>query len=207
LHGKYRRMKPAADSPLPAMKNWRRLAVLRCALVVFSHAPSLDRPNLPKLAGPEGLAPSRSDLEANPSARTSRTYWCPRPVARRLPSRDRGTMLPATPPGQTDGAGRHAPSPPSRACGTSAACYYWHYGPKKLDTTAGAAPANLGFAGWSLGCLGTSCSVIGKETAAQVTRRRKTSPTSVLNDRGLSLVEPVGVAPTPRGSKVRCADC
>ena len=35
----------------------------------------------------------------------------------------------------------------------SAACCYYHYGPK-VDTTAGLAPANLSFAGWSLGWLG-----------------------------------------------------
>lgn len=49
-----RRMKPAADSPLPAMKKWWRLAVARRALVDFNRPPSLDRPNLHKLFGTPG---------------------------------------------------------------------------------------------------------------------------------------------------------
>ena len=142
-----------------------------------------------KLAGPEGLAPSRSVLETNPSARTSRTYGArgrsaPAPVPQ---SRDHalvetplGREWPAIrslvrgedegPPSpslwrasfasaalgrrmvEQDG---YAPSPPSRAGGTSAACCYWHYSPK-VDTTAGLAPANLSFAGWTLGYSGTS---------------------------------------------------
>jgi hypothetical protein len=47
-----------------------------------------------------------------------------------------------------------------------------------MDTTAGLAPANLSFAGWSLGCSGTSWS---------------------------EMVEPAGFAPAPCGLKVRCA--
>ena len=51
-----------------------------------------------------------------------------------------------------------------------------------MDTTAGIAPANLSFAGWSLGWLGHV--VMENKTAAQVTRHEKTSLTSVLSDRG-----------------------
>ena len=51
----------------------------------------------------------------------------------------------------------------------------------KLDATAGLSPANLGFAGRSLGCSGTS-----RYSAAQVARPRKTSPSTALNDRGLT---------------------
>lgn len=58
------------------------------------------------LAGPEGLAPSRSVLETNPSARTSRTYWCPRPVARRLPLFGRQLSISQHLSGETGGAGR-----------------------------------------------------------------------------------------------------
>ncbi len=39
-------MKPAAGLPASCHEKWWRLAVARRALVVFSHAPSLDRPNL-----------------------------------------------------------------------------------------------------------------------------------------------------------------
>ncbi len=53
---------------------------------------------------------------------------------------------------------------------------------------------------WLLGHV-----VIEKKTAAQVTRREKTSLASVLNDHGLRLVEPAGFAPAPGGVKVRCA--
>ena len=38
----------ASSPPLYYGEGWWRLAVLRRALVVFSHAPSLDRPNLPE---------------------------------------------------------------------------------------------------------------------------------------------------------------
>ena len=99
--------------------KWRRPAVVRRALVDFSHAPSLDRPDLRKnVAGPEGLAPSRSVLETNPSARTSRTYWCPRPVARRLPLFGRQPCICEHLSGESlverDG---YAPSPPHCKCG------------------------------------------------------------------------------------------
>ena len=100
-------MRPAAGLSASCYEKWWRLAVARRALVVFSHAPSLDRPNLhKKLAGPEGLAPSRSVLETNPSARTSRTYWCPRPVARRLPLFGRQPCIYEHLSGEIGGAGR-----------------------------------------------------------------------------------------------------
>ncbi len=47
----------------------------------------------------------------------------------------------------------YAPSPPR--CGRGVLLLSLQ--PQKVDTTAGLAPANLSFAGWSLGCSGTSC--------------------------------------------------
>lgn len=103
-----------------------------------------------KLAGPEGLAPSRSVLETNPSARTSRTYWCPRPVARRLPLFGRQPCICEHLSGEIGGAGRlrsvSSALQVRRAAIITTA--------PKVDTTAGLAPAILSFAGWSLGLLG-----------------------------------------------------
>ena len=87
-------------------------------LLVFSESCRLTTLHSQKLAGPEGLAPSRSVLETNPSARTSRTYWCPRPVARRLPLFGRQPCICEHLSGESlveqDG---YAPSPPHCKCG------------------------------------------------------------------------------------------
>ena len=45
-------------------------------------------------------------METNPSARTSRTYWCPRPVARRLPLFGRQPCICEHLSGEIGGAGR-----------------------------------------------------------------------------------------------------
>ncbi len=125
--------------------------------------------------------------------------WCPRPVARRLPLFGRQPCICEHLSGFWNWWSRTVTLRLLRIA--SAACCYYHYGPK-VDTTAGFAPANLSFAGWSLGLLGH---VVKNRTAAQVTRREKTSLTFVLSDQGLKLVEPAGVAPAPCGLKVRCA--
>lgn len=66
----------------------------------------------------------------------------------------------------------------------SAACCYYHYGPKSGHDggTCTRDPQLCRLVPWLLGHV-----VIGKETAAQVTRREKTSLTSVLSDRGLKV--------------------
>lgn len=129
-------MRPSGTSFYPR-EEWWRLAVSHRALVVFGHAPSLDRPNLRKLAGPEGFAPSRSDLETNPSAWTSRA----------CDARGRYRA------GSVCLEGRRASMNTSRANWWSwtvtlrlvrvagAACCYYHHSPGKMDTTAGIAPA------------------------------------------------------------------
>jgi hypothetical protein len=150
--------------------------------VVFSHAPSLDRPNLQeKLAGPEGLAPSRSVLETNPSARTSRTYWCPRPVARRLPLFGRQPCICEHLSGESlveqDG---YAPSPPHCKCGVLLLSLRPQNGHDGGTCTRD--PQLCRLVPWLLGHV-----VIENKTAAQVTRHRKTSPIAVLSDRGLKI--------------------
>src|SRR5688500_18722612 len=65
----------------------------------------------------------------------------------------------------------------------SAACCYCHYGPK-VDARAGFAPAWDSFADCRMAALPTREE---NRTAAQVTRREKTSLTSVLSDRGLKI--------------------
>lgn len=84
----------------------------------------------------------------------------------------------------------------------SAACCYYHYGPKGGHDGGNCTrePQLCRLVPWLLGYV-----VIGNRTAAQVTRRQKTSLMSVLSDRGLRLVEPAGFAPAPSGLKVRCA--
>ena len=92
----------------------------------------------------------------------------------------------------------YAPSPPHCKCGVlllSLRPQSGHDGGTRTRE-----PQLCRLVPWLLGHV-----VIEKETAAQVTRRRKTSPTSVLNDRGLNLVEPAGFAPAPCVLKVRCA--
>ena len=153
------------------------------------------------MAGPEGLAPSRSVLETNPSARTSRTYWCPRPVARRLPLFGRQPCIYEHLSGEIGGAGRLRSVSSAlqvRRAAIITTAPKWtrrrdlhprtsalQAGPLAVDsrsTRSGLrpAPAVRRSACWPPGHV-----VIEKKTAAQVTRRWKTSPTSVLSDRGL----------------------
>ncbi len=101
---KSRLMRPAADSPLPAVVGTVGIAPTPSRL---QRVVQTDYTTFPKiLAGPEGLAPSRSVLETNPSAWTSRTYWCPRPVARRLPLFGRQPCIYEHLSGKFGGAGR-----------------------------------------------------------------------------------------------------
>ena len=150
-------------------------------LLVFSESCRLSTlHSQKKLAGPEGLAPSRSVLETNPSARTSRTYWCPRPVARRLPLFGRQPCICEHLSGESWWS-RTVTLRLLRIA--SAACCYWHYSPKsgracRICTGVGQ------FCGLPDGC---SPNARRNRTAAQVTRREKTSLTSVLSDRGLKI--------------------
>ena len=173
-------MKPAAGLPASCHEKWWRLAVARRALVVFSHAPSLDRPNLQKNwqvlrdshppgrfwrptrplehLGPDGArgryrAGSRCLEDSHASLNTSRA---------KLVERD-----------------GYAPSPPHCKCGVlllSLRPQSGHDGGTRTRE-----PQFCKLVPWLLGHV-----VLERKTAAQVTRRRKTSPTSVLNDRGLS---------------------
>lgn len=129
-----------------------------------------------KLAGPEGLAPSRSVLETNPSARTSRTYGA-RAGSRCLED-SRASVNTSR---AKVGGGRTVTLRLLRIA--SAACCYWHYSPKsgracRICTGVGQ------FCGLPDGC---SPNARRNRTAAQVTRREKTSLTSVLSDRGLKI--------------------
>jgi hypothetical protein len=97
-------MRPVGHLGLPAMVGTVGIAptpsrLQRVVQTIYTTFPK-------KLAGPEGLAPSRSVLETNPSARTSRTYWCPRPVARRLPLFGRQPCICEHLSGEIGGAGR-----------------------------------------------------------------------------------------------------
>ena len=92
----------------------------------------------------------------------------------------------------------YAPSPPHCKCGVLLLALQPQSGHDGGTRTR--EPQLCRLVPWLLG------HVVKNRTAAQVTRREKTSLTSVLNDRGLRLVEPAGVAPAPCGLKVRCAD-
>ena len=170
-------MRPVGSLNLPAMVGTVGIAptpsrLQRVVQTIYTTFPET-------LAGPEGLAPSRSVLETNPSARTSRTYWCPRPVARRLPLFGRQPCICEHLSGESlveqDG---YAPSPPHCKCGVLLLALQPQSGHDGGTCTR--EPQLCRLVPWLLGHV-----VIENKTAAQVTRRWKTSPTSVLSDRGL----------------------
>ena len=150
-------------------------------------------------------------METNPSARTSRTYWCPRPVARRLPlfgkqpcicehlSGESGVPCVARPPANTlvlrlAGFAGHAPHSLYSAK---------HGGAGRLRSVSSALQVRRAAiittaprwtrrrdshprpSALQAGPLAARARREKNRTAAQVTRREKTSLTSVLSDRGL----------------------
>lgn len=105
---------------------------------------------------------------------------CPRPVARRLPLFGRQPCICEHLSGESWWS-RTVTLRLLRIA--SAACCYWHYSPKsgracRICTGVGQ------FCGLPDGC---SPNARRNRTAAQVTRREKTSLTSVLSDRGLKI--------------------
>lgn len=129
------------------------------------------------LAGPEGLAPSRSVLETNPSARTSRTYWCPGPVARRLPLFGRQPCICEHLPGEMGGAGRLRSVSSALRMRRAAIVTTAPNWTRRRDLHPRSSALQAG-------PLAARARRDRNKTAAQVTRREKTSLTSVLNDRG-----------------------
>ena len=120
--------------------KWWRLAVLRHTLVVFGHAPSLDRPNLH-----ENWQVLRDSHPPGRIWKPTRPLGHLRPVvpgagSAPAPSAWKAVMHLSTPPGQNGGAGRLR--------SVSSALQVRHAAiiitaPKKLDTTAGIAPAAI----------------------------------------------------------------
>jgi hypothetical protein len=162
------------------LKKWWRPAVARRALVVFSHAPSLDRPDLRERVGTSGRSrthPLGFGDRAVPW-NYGRVKWCPRPVARRLPLFGRQPCICEHLSGETGGAGRlrsvSSALRARRATVITTAPVGHDGGTCTRDPQlCRLVPSLLGHV------------VLENYSAAQVTRRRKTSPAAVLSDRGL----------------------